>query len=402
MATDISEQRQAARERQRLEEQLRQSLKMEAIGRLAGGVAHDFNNILTGILGFTELIMTSIDARDAIYEDVEEIRIAAGRAAELTNQLLAFSRKQLVAPRVVRPNDVVASSERMLARIIGEDVRLRFEPDPEAGVIKIDPAQLDQILVNLSVNARDAMPGGGALTIRTAQVVLDGERSEGQPPVSGTYVALSVIDTGHGMDQQTQQHIFEPFFSTRGAGTGLGLATIYGIVKQNAGLIEVSSQPGLGTTFTILFPAVQEPIAASSAAAAAPPGGSEVVLLVEDEKMVRRLAKRILEQQGYGVISADSGAQALQLCAQREGAIDLLLTDVVMPEMNGRELCELLRERLPGLRTLYMSGYTDDIIADNGALYEGTNLIKKPFTVEELAGKVREVLNRAPAAPAPG
>jgi PAS domain S-box-containing protein len=395
---DISERRRAEADKTRLEARLHQSQKMEAIGRLAGGVAHDFNNILTGITGYSEMMMSSIEGDDPLYADMDEVRKAAERAAGLTAQLLAFSRKQIIDPKVIQPNEVLQASQRMLRRIIGEDIDFIFSPAEDLWPIKVDPVQIDQIFVNLAVNARDAMQAGGKLTIETRnarRVEDDCSTFVGIKP--GDYTLISVTDSGHGMDADTLAHIFEPFFSTKelGQGTGLGLSTVYGIVKQNGGFIHARSEVGIGTTFEIHFPAVME-AAEKLTRKQVPryPVGTETVLLVEDDSMVRRLAKKILERHGYKVIDQDSGGRALVYVEKGEDAIDLLLTDVVMPGMSGKELHERLKEKQPDLKALFMSGYTEDIIAHHGVLEKGTELLDKPFNIESLTRKVREVLNK--------
>jgi len=396
-ARDITERKQAEQEKTNLEEQLSQAQKMEAIGRLAGGVAHDFNNILTSITGYTEMIQSSLGVGDPIRHDLEEVRKAAERASRLTAQLLAFSRKQIIAPRVIQPNDVLHDSQKMLCRIIGEDIDFIFKPARGLLRIKADPGQLDQIFINLAVNARDAMPDGGKLTIETQNVAFDEEYCRSHAEMeTGEYVMLAVTDTGHGMDDDTLEHIFEPFYSTKKKeqGTGLGLSTVYGIVKQNGGFINVYSEPGIGTTFKIYFPSVREKAEKFSARAeSAYPTGNETVLLVEDEDMVRKLAKKILEKHGYNVIDMSNGGVAVVWAEKHDDHIDLLLTDVIMPGMNGRELREKLLEKRPDLKVLYMSGYTENVIAHHGVLEEGTQFIQKPFTVEFLTRKIREVLD---------
>ena len=394
---DMTERKMAEDERVKLEEQLRQSQKMESIGRLAGGVAHDFNNLLTGINGYTEIIIGGLDPYDPMRKDMEEILRAGERAAALTNQLLAFSRKQVISPKVIQPNEILDRSQKMLRRIIGEDVDLLFVPDKDLGRIKADPAQIDQVLVNLAVNARDAMRDGGKLTIETQNVALDEGFCKihiGLKP--GDYVMLAVTDTGHGMDKQTRENIFEPFFSTKpkDQGTGLGLATVYGIVKQNNGFISVYSEVDVGTTFKVYFPReLEEADSLVEDKLTDLPMGKETILLVEDEEMVRRLAQRILERQGYKVIGVADGGKAYLACTKHKDTIDLLLTDVIMPTMNGRELHEKLLELKPGLKVLFMSGYTENVIAHHGVLGEDTQFIQKPFTIDVLAHKVREVLD---------
>ena len=385
-------------EQKKLEDQLRQAQKMEAIGRLAGGVAHDFNNILTGITGYTGMIQDSLAPDDPIAGDLDEVRKAAERAAGLTAQLLAFSRKQIIAPKVIQPNDVLQDSQNMLSRIIGEDIDFIFKPAEDLSCIKADPVQLDQILVNLAVNARDAMSGGGRLIIETQNVTLDklyGQFHAGMEP--GDYVMLAVTDNGHGMDRETQSHIFEPFYSTKAKdqGTGLGLSTVYGIMKQNNGFINVYSEPEVGTTFKIFFPAVQEKaLKLSRRSQDVRPTGAETILLVEDEKMVRQVARKILETSGYTVIEHDSSLQAAAIFEKHSPNVDLLLTDVIMPGMNGRDLYKKLKEKRPNLKVLFMSGYTENVIAHHGVLEEDTEFIQKPFTIQSLADKVRDVLDK--------
>lgn len=382
------------------EEQVRQLQKMEAIGTLAGGVAHDFNNIVSVILGYAEFLLEALDTADPLRADVEQIARAGRRAGELTGQLLAFSRQQVLQPRVLSLNDAVSAMAPMIGRLIGEDVELSVVPAPTAGMVFADPSQVEQVLLNLVVNARDAMPGGGRLTIATADVEVDrGYVDKHVDVVAGQYVMLSVSDTGLGMDRATQSRIFEPFFTTkeRGKGTGLGLSTVFGIVKQSGGHIWVYSEPGAGTTFKIYFPRMDvdgnaaEPIGVPPA----PVGGSETVLLVEDDPQVRALAVRILVQHGYQVLEAGSGADALLLGEQHGAQIHLLLTDVVMPGMSGRQLWERLAAARPGLRVLFMSGYTDDAIVQRGVLTAELAFVQKPLTVATLLTKIRQVLDQA-------
>jgi two-component system cell cycle sensor histidine kinase/response regulator CckA len=394
---DITERRRAAAEQARLETELTQAQKMEAIGRLAGGVAHDFNNMLAAIQGHAELVLHSLRPDDPLHGQVEEILKAGQRAASLTQQLLAFSRRQVIAPQVIDLNELVADSTRMLVRLIGEDVVLDVLPAGDGSRVKADPHQLEQVLVNLAINARDAMPGGGTLTIGTAELEIDAARAVAMSLEPGRYVELSVSDTGDGMDEETKSRIFEPFFTTKevGKGTGLGLATVHGIIRQNRGFIEVSSEPGRGATFRIYLPRVEAPVgetrqpARLSAAA-----GTETILLVEDEEIVRNLTRTILTRRGYHVLEAERGSDACLLCKSHLEPIHLLLTDVIMPKMNGRELYRQLRESRPDLRVLFMSGYTEDVIAPHGVLEDGTDFIEKPFGVDRLARKVREVLDR--------
>jgi len=392
ISRNITERKRIEREKARLEEELRHSQKMEAVGRLAGGIAHDFNNILTAISGYAEMVQLGLGADDPLHGDVDEIGRAAERAAMLTNQLLAFSRKQPMKPRVLKLQEVIAQSEKMLRRIIGEDIEMTILHEDALWAVESDPGQVDQILVNLAVNSRDAMKGGGSLTIETRNVAVPGQDAAPGAP-AGDYVMLSVSDTGCGMDEATRKRIFEPFFTTKptGEGTGLGLSTVYGLVRQNNGFIHVESEPGRGTRFDLLLPRVEE-IAAEAAGfeAAEAPGGTETVLLVEDEQMVRRLARRILERKGYTVLEASEGGAACLVSEKHAGEIQLLLTDVVMPQMSGVELYDRLRRQRPGLRALFMSGYTETTVPQGDR--EQTGFLAKPFTIDTLSRKVREVL----------
>lgn len=381
-----------------LEEQLRQSQKMEAVGQLAGGIAHDFNNLLTAILGSTQLLLHATPAGDPRREDAEEIRNAGVRAAELTRQLLAFSRRQVLAPKVLELNAAVANMDRMLRRLIGEHIELVTSLAATAGAVHADPGQLEQVLLNLVVNARDAMPHGGRVTIETARVTAAEELVERRhrlPP--GDYVCLAVTDSGLGMDEATQAHLFEPFFTTKdvGKGTGLGLATVYGIVKQSGGHIWVYSEPGRGTTVKVYLPRVGAAVEAVTPIADPPAlrGGDETVLLVEDATPVRMLARRSLEARGYRVLDAADGPSALRTASTHAGGIDLLVTDVVMPGMSGRELAERLAPARPMMKVLYTSGYTDDAMVLQGVLTAGVAFLQKPFVPDALARKVREVLD---------
>ncbi len=389
-------------ERRRLEEQLLQSQKMEAVGRLAGGIAHDFNNLLTAIAGYSALLIEQLPDGDPRRESAEEIREAGRRAAGLTQQLLAFSRRQVLEPRVLDLNAVIASMEKMLRRVIGEDVELTTALDPDLWRTLADPGQIEQAIVNLAVNARDAMPRGGRLTLETGNVTLDEKFASTYVTVHpGPHVMLAVSDTGVGMDASLQARLFEPFFTTkeRGKGTGLGLSTTYGIVKQSGGSIWVYSEPGHGTTFKIYLPRCDEPLDAREAPPplATPRPGSETVLLVEDEPEVRRLVEKLLRMRGYSVLSAGSPAEAIAAARESSAEIAILVTDVIMPGMNGRELARVLAGERPAMRVLYMSGYTDAAIAHQGILPPGTAFLSKPFTPDALARKVREVLD-APAA----
>ena len=392
-------QRQKAQEALRQsEEQLRQSQKMEAIGRLAGGVAHDFNNLLTAITGYSQILLMRLGADHPMRGAVENIRKASDRAAELTRQLLAFSRKQMLEPKILDLNSLVNSIEGMLRRLIGENIQLVSDPDPALGRVKADPGQIEQVLFNLVVNSRDAMPAGGRITIRTANLVLlPGDPRVESGLATGEYVVLVFSDTGCGMDAETQTRIFEPFFTTKekGKGTGLGLSTVYGIVRQSGGHIGVESVKGKGATFTILLPRVEGEVDATvtvSAEAAIGPRGAETVLLVEDEDIVRSLAADALRMHGYTVLEAAHVGDALAICRHHEGQIHLMLTDVVMPELNGKELFDRLIIIRPDLKVLYMSGYAESGIVHDGMLEPGTAFIPKPFTPEALAAKVREVL----------
>jgi len=381
------------------EEQLRQSQKLEAIGRLAGGVAHDFNNLLTVILGYCDLLCLDAPA-GPMRHGIQEIYAAGQRAASLTHQLLAFSRQQVLEPRVLDLNEVLTSLVSMLERLLGEDVELRLSLAPAVETVKADRGQLDQVVMNLAVNARDAMPRGGRLTLETANVTLDESDAEaGLDCAPGRYVMVAVSDTGIGMDAATKARVFEPFFTTkeRGKGTGLGLSTVFGIVKQSGGGIYLYSEPGMGTTFKVFLPCAGERVAQERHAVATPGArGSETILLVEDEEQVRDVATRILEVAGFRVLTAASAAEALLLVEESAQPIDLLLTDVIMPRMNGRELAQRLMRLQPGLRVLFMSGYTDDVVLNNGVLEKGTHFIQKPVMGDSLTRKVREVLDRAP------
>lgn len=392
---DISTRKQAEAEERRGEEQLLQAQKMEAVGRLAGGVAHDFNNLLTLISGYTEILLARMAAADPYRPEIEEIRKAANRGAGLTTQLLAFSRRQKVEPRILDLNQLVSDMERMLRRMIGEDVQLVAELSPGVGKIKADPGQIGQVIMNLILNARDAMPRGGRITIHTNSVDI----KEGASLAPGQYVTLALEDTGHGMDTATMQHLFEPFFTTKdpGKGTGLGLSTVYGIVKQSRGEVRVDSQVGRGSRFVIYLPRVEDVVETVAVRESGPRqlAGTETVLLVEDEASVRRLLKHVLSKQGYEVLEASSGEEALEIYDRHDGHIHLLLTDMVMPKMNGRELADELTRRQPGLRVLYVSGYTDDVLIRNGALGPGMYFLQKPLKPQVLTTKVREVLDAA-------
>jgi len=385
-----------------LELQLRQAQKMEAIGRLAGGIAHDFNNLLMVISGYAEFLLERVGPDPRLRGPAQEISNATQRATSLTRQLLAFSRKQMLAPKVLDLNEVVAENLKMLTRMIGEDIDLVMVPGPGLGAVRADPGQIDQVIMNLAVNGRDAMPQGGKLTIETANVALDDSFARTHTPlVAGDYVMLAISDTGIGMDNETQTRIFEPFFTTKGAkGTGLGLSTVYGIVKQSGGFIFVDSQPQRGTAFRAYFPRVdgrEEAVAAQdSLGLPRASHGQETILLVEDENNLRRLARQYLENQGYKILEAEDGAAALQIVDGHKGVIDLLLTDVIMPGMNGRELAVHITKLLPEVRVLYMSGYTENAVGHDGTLDVGINLLQKPFSLPALKDRVREVLDSEP------
>jgi two-component system, cell cycle sensor histidine kinase and response regulator CckA len=397
-AQDITDRKRAETDRVRLQEQLTQAQKMETVGRLAGGVAHDFNNMLSVISGHAELALRTTASGDPVRGSLEEIRTAARRAADLTRQLLAFARRQVVAPKVLDLNAAVASSLGILQRLIGEDIQLTWTPSNEAGRVRIDPSQVDQVLTNLAANARDAIEGVGRVTVRTGHVTLggpDGKRLEGGLP--GPHAVLEVADTGRGMDADAVAHLFEPFYTTKpvGQGTGLGLATVYGIVKQNDGCVEVDSELGRGTIVRIFLPSVDADVtgATTDMAAGLPQSGHETVLLVEDESAVLRLSKIVLERFGYKVLTAGTPSEALEVFQTHQGYVHLLVTDVVMPEMNGRELAARLRESRPELKALFVSGYSASALAPRGVLDEGVHFLQKPFSLEDLASSVREALD---------
>jgi two-component system, cell cycle sensor histidine kinase and response regulator CckA len=386
-------------ERKRLERELWTAQRMEAIVHLTGGVAHDFNNLLMVISSYAGFVLDQLPEGNAARDDVKIIQDSAARAAELTNQLLAFGRRQVQQLEIMSLNGVVAELDKMLQRVIGEDIELVTRLDPEIGWVKADRLQVEQILMNLAVNARDAMPNGGRLTIETANADIDAAASRGkddQVPV-GSYAMLAVRDSGSGMDAATREHIFEPFFSTkdRGRATGLGLSTVYGIVMQSQGHIAVQSEPGRGSAFEIYLPRVDEHTAGTRRQAGrALPARGETVLLVEDEELVRVAARRILEKHGYAVLEAHHGPDALELCARHQEPIDLMITDVVMPRMNGRELAAQMAQLRPTMQVIYVSGYADNAIAQDGMLPAGTVYIQKPFSPDTLLRKVRDLLDR--------
>jgi CheY-like chemotaxis protein len=370
---------------------------MEAVGRLAGGVAHDFNNLLTAILGYSDILLSKVSSTNSMYADVLEIKQASQRAATLTRQLLAFSRKQILQPRVLDLNAVVSEMEKMLTRLIGEDVELQIALSPTLWRVKADPGQIEQVIMNLAVNARDAMPEGGKLVIETANVELDEDNMRDHHFIqSGAYVMLVVNDTGHGIDEEHIEHIFEPFFTTKGKdkGTGLGLSTVYGIVKQSGGHIRVMSEVGRGTRFMIYLPRVdQEPeVTETHVVASKIARGKETILLVEDEEIVRRLTSEILKSTGYTVIEATCGEEALRQCETYDSHIHLMVTDMVMPGMSGRVLSEKLKLLRPEMKIIYMSGYTDSAMVQQSMQGRGKAFMQKPFTPDDLLRQVRRLL----------
>ncbi len=385
-------------ERMEREERDLQSRKMDAVGRLAAGVAHDFNNLIGVIGGYAEMALGGLAPGDPNRELVEPIVAAARRAKELTGKLLAFSRKQVLKPQAVDLNAALAGVTGMLKRVLGEDIDFAFSPAPDTAPVSIDPGQLDQIIVNLVLNARDAMPSGGKLTVETANVHLDADyirrHGDGRP---GPHAMIAVTDTGIGMDAATQAQVFDPFFTTKvpGKGTGLGLSTVYGIVKQSGGNIWVYSEPGVGTTFKVYLPrheGVVEPRAEASAAPAAPPPGHETLLLVEDEPELREWFRKVLAGQGYRVFDTGDARAALEICRRELGEIHLLLTDMVMPGMNGRALAEEVLALRPAIKVAYMSGYTDDVVVRHGILGPGSAFIEKPVSSAELLKRIRDLL----------
>jgi PAS domain S-box-containing protein len=397
-------------ERRALEQQLRQSQKMEAVGRLAGGIAHDFNNLLMVISGYSEFLLERLGSEPDLRTPAQEIAGAAERASSLTRQLLAFSRKQMLAPKLVNLNSVVTENLKMLTRMIGEDIDLVMLPAENLWPVRADSGQIEQVIMNLAVNARDAMPSGGKLTLETSNVTLDEDYARYRAPLRpGDYVMIAISDTGIGMDSETQSHIFEPFFTTKGPkGTGLGLSTVYGIIKQSGGYIWVYSEVGKGTTFKIYMPRVAptgETVivqADGNREARAVEPGTETILVVEDEANLRYLARQYLEKQGYRVIEAADGAVAMQIAVAHEGVIHLLLTDVIMPGMNGRELAQRISEIRPNVKVLYMSGYTENVVGHNGTLEAGVRLLQKPFNLRDLKSIVREVLDTSLTPPEVG
>jgi PAS domain S-box-containing protein len=396
IAEDITDRRQ-------LEEQLRQAQKMDAVGRLAGGVAHDFNNLLMVINGYTEVLLEQLEKGSAVHLKVHSIQQAADRAATLTRQLLAFSRKQLLELKVVDVNTVVGDMERLLRPLIGENIELITRLSTQTGHTRADAGQLEQVIMNLVVNAKDAMPNGGKLTLQSADVTVDPTFSEHRFIAPGRYAVISVSDTGHGMDKETQSRIFEPFFTTKekGKGTGLGLSTVYGIVKQSNGYVFAQSQPGAGTTFWVYLPRVEDTVGELSPAKPQPTdaGGCETILLVEDEESVRELVRLTLASRGYKVLEAENGEAGLLLAESCQQHIDILITDVVMPGIGGRELAKKLVAIRPDISVLYLSGYTEDAVIAQGTTGPKTAFLQNPFTLQSLAKKVREVLQARPTAP---
>jgi signal transduction histidine kinase len=387
--------RQSQEEKLCLEVKIHQAARMESVGQLASGVAHDFNNLLTAILGNLELARGMLQEKDPLLESLEQVETAAKSAAALTQQLLAFTRQQVVDPKVVNLNDVIGRVHKMLTRMIGEDIALQNSAGKDLGSVKVDPSLMEQIVVNLVVNARDAMPDGGSLLLETSNVTLDASYQARHPLVApGDYILLTVTDTGVGMTPEVLAHVFEPFFTTKpkGRGTGLGLAMVYGAVKQCGGHIEVYSEPGQGTTFKIYLPRSSERAQAREGQAQPVPVGSETILLVEDESVVRNLGVRILEKLGYRVLPAANGQEALRLAEQHRQPIHLLLTDVVMPNMNGRELSERISTLHPETKVLFTSGYCENIIMHRGVLDGGVAFIGKPYSLDELGAKIRQVL----------
>ena len=397
--TDVTESKNAEEELRQKEHQLLQSQKMEAIGRLAGGVAHDFNNLLTAIIGYTDILLINSKLDEELKKYVQQIKSSSNRASSLIQQLLAFSRRQMMQKKTINLNKLVLNIDKMLRRLIGEDIELFTLFDKDLGMIKADPGQIEQVIMNLAVNARDAMPTGGKLTIETKNVNLDEayfeHRINGQP---GKYVMVSMSDTGHGMDEETKKHIFDPFFTTKekGKGTGLGLSTVYGIVKQSEGYIWVYSEPGRGTTFKCYFPRVDDAGEEDDIPKARhkTEGGNETILLVEDEYIVRSLISNILKHYGYTVLESENGEKALEVREQYQcKAVHMLITDVVMPGISGRVLADKLLRSYPGMKVLYISGYTDDSIVRHGIIDEGIPFLQKPFAPNDLAKKVREILD---------
>jgi two-component system cell cycle sensor histidine kinase/response regulator CckA len=397
---DISDRRAAMEALRATEEQYRQAQKMEAVGRLAGGIAHDFNNLFTTIQGYTRLLFDELGADSPLRADLEQVQQGAERAANLTSQLLAFSRRQFLQPRVLNLNEGIVALHDMLARLAGERIRIALNLDPAIGSVHADPGQIDQVVVNLVVNAREAMPDGGVIEIATANTTITAEESAGHsyPVQPGEYVELIVRDTGTGISSHVLPHIFEPFYTTKdtGQGSGLGLSTVFGIIKQSGGYVWVDTEPGTGTALRICLPRVTEEARPAATPVAAPAStGGETILVVDDEDAVRNLARRILERAGFHVLAAGDGTQALELSRNHDGEISLILTDVVMPGMNGRDVVELVRAQRPSVKAIFTSGYTQDTIVDHGVVDADIEFISKPYDPRELARRVRDVLDTA-------
>jgi len=395
---DITDHIKKEQEREKLQQQFVQAQKMESVGRLAGGVAHDFNNILSVIIGFTEIALMKVKKDDPLHEDLTEVLIAAKRSTNITRQLLAFARKQAVSPQILDLNSNVEGMLKMLRRLIGEDIDLTWRPGDNLASVKIDPSQIDQLLANLCINARDAISGVGKISIETGMVELDDEYCATHTGfIPGEYVTLTVSDNGSGMDYDVQKHLFEPFYTTKeeGKGTGLGLATVFGIVKQNNGFINVYSELGQGARFTIYLPqhSAETRQTETGKEQTDEIRGTETILVVEDAQAILKLTSRMLGQLGYTVITAKNPVEAIAVAKKHESPIDLLLTDVVMPDMNGRELGEVLQNKYPPLKIVFMSGYTASVIADRGILKKGVHFISKPFSRQDLARKIREALD---------
>jgi PAS domain S-box-containing protein len=399
VAHDITERKRAEEALAKTEEHLRQTQKMEAIGRLAGGVAHDFNNLLTAVIGYSEMALKKVAIDNPIWNDILEIKKAGERAATLTNQLLAFGRKQMLQPKILDLNSVVENISKMLRRLIGEHIDIAVVPQAKLGLVKADPGQIEQVIVNLAVNARDAMPKGGKLTLETSNVYVSNESPFSDLEITpGHYVMFAMTDTGVGMDVKTMARIFEPFFTTKelGKGTGLGLSMVYGIIKQSGGHVAIYSESGVGTTVKVYLPRIddQQFVPMLQTKIALPQKNSETILLVEDEEVVRELTSRILRDLGYGVLVASNGQEALDIAAKSIETIDLVISDIVMPQMGGKELVEKLLLMKPQIKLIYISGYTENSIVHQGVLDPNIDFLQKPFSYEAIAAKVRQVLDK--------